>query len=63
MTLRKPVDVRYMWQQMCGIMRMELLSYLQWNERYVQLNISGRISKTAITVDWTGHRVDIAQTG
>jgi hypothetical protein len=62
MTLRKPIDVGCMWQ-MWGIVRIELLSYLQWNGRYVQLNISGRISKTAITVDWTGHRVDIVQNG
>jgi hypothetical protein len=62
MTLRKPIDVRCMWQ-MWGIVRIELLSYLQWNGRYVQLNISGRISKTAITVDRTGHRVDIVQNG
>jgi hypothetical protein len=63
LSLRKPVDARCIWQEVCGIMRIELSTCLQWKQRYVQLNTSGRISKTEITLYLTGHRDNIAQTG
>jgi hypothetical protein len=31
--------VRYIWDQFCSMKRIELSTYLEWQRRYVQLNI------------------------